>query len=448
MPVWDDIGERLSRDRGSTRPSPRDRDWAPLTPTQRRIWDLFHSDRGKQLSYQVGASFKVVGHLDIERMQQAGVCVTQRHEALRTVVVRRAGELVQVALPRGDVSYEYVDLRTPDAPSADAWLELQASRGSDPATNVLRLSTAGLSATESLLHVSLPHLVADGWSMRLVLDELSEFYERIAGSRNRSTSPAPVFHQADFAQWQQDWLGTAMDYRDFWRDYLNGLPEGLPMEADRDADPEALWYEAGVVHFTVAADLTARLREMATDQRASLLSVLLAGYVETLGRRSAAAEVVVAVPFANRSHRQFRRTVGLLANLVPVRIRLSRTESVPGAVARAQAAVSVPGQFQAFPVEALLPRDEQEHRAGVPVHTLFALHGFRHGEMRLPEATVSRADVAVRHTEFALGMTLTHSGGMISGRLTYQKALYAASTVRGLVDDYRRWLRAAGQPAT
>ncbi|MCA1581414.1 MAG: condensation domain-containing protein, partial [Acidobacteria bacterium] len=182
---------------------------APLSSAQQRLWVLDQLVPGNSF-YNVPRTFRIEGALDSRVLAAALEETVRRHESLRTTFENRDGQPVQVIGEAGPFSLSEVSLegRPPDEREAAA-LELareDAERPFDLARGpLLRATLLRLSENAHLLHITVHHIVTDGWSMDVLWRELSISYEARLGGRSPGLAPLPVQY-ADFCRWQQEWL--------------------------------------------------------------------------------------------------------------------------------------------------------------------------------------------------------------------------------------------------
>ena len=215
----------------------------PVSLAQHRLWILDRLSDGHTAHNPRGA-IRLRGPLDRVALIWALRRIVQRHEALRTCfrlvdgqpmqIVRSEAELVAGAL------LEERDLRAepdPDA-AAHAVSSAHAAAPFDLARDLpLRAIVLELASDEHVLQVAMHHIASDGWSMGVLLDELSELYD---AHRRGAPDPLPALpiQYADYAAWQRRWLASSeLDHQiEFWRRTLDGAPTLLD-PAGRPAAP-------------------------------------------------------------------------------------------------------------------------------------------------------------------------------------------------------------------
>ncbi|HVT15951.1 MAG TPA: non-ribosomal peptide synthase/polyketide synthase [Thermoanaerobaculia bacterium] len=412
----------------------------PLSFAQERLWFLARL-QPESAAYNVPLVLRVSGRLDGCRLAAALSALRRRHEALRTLFVERDGVPAQVVLPpaAAGMRVPLADLRGLPAERREAvarrLIAAEAARPFDlargPLIRVLRLAVEGSSlapgaAGGELLLVSLHHIVADGWSLGVLVRDLTALH---AG---RPLPELPVQY-ADFALWQRRWLSgeTLARQLAWWRKRLAGAPAALELPADRPRPP--VQSGRGAEHrFRLDAELSRRLAALAGREGSTLFMALAAGLAALLGRLSGQRDLVLGAPIANRNRVETEDLIGFFVNTLVLRVELAGAASF-GALLRQVREVSLAAfAHQDVPFEKLVdelqPRRELSRsplfevavalqNAPLPAHVELA--GARLVPEEIPGA-VAKFDLA---WFFAAG-----EDGRIEGVLQYAQDLFDAAT--------------------
>src|ERR1035437_9983584 len=308
------------------------------------MWLLAEMDPGEP-TYNIAWALWLDGPLEVSALQQAWDAALVRHEALRTTFRNESGVPVQViedepAVPPLPVtSVEQL----PAAEREPAALDLIGQLARIPfdlATAPLaRAALVRLSPEAHVLAVVMHHIVADGWSLRILFDELSADYEAISRGGDPVATEPPIQY-ADFAIWQ---LEHAEDggYAPAGRFWLADVPPALPLPAD-EPYPAQQTFAAKSIETTLDGDLADALRELAARHGTTLFAVVLA-------RLTGRDDLLIGVPMAARTRPETESVVGLFMNTVPIRIRIDSggtlsdlVRAVHAAIARALAHQELP----------------------------------------------------------------------------------------------------------
>ena len=166
------------------------------------------------------------------------------------------------------------------------------------------------------------HAIVDGWSLRLLLDELSADYEALRAGRP-PVAVEPPLQYADFALWEREHAdaGGHAEAERFWPAELAGAPPEVPLPVDHPY-PDRLSPAAAEVAVPVDAELAGALRRLAGARGSTLFAVLLTAYAALLSRLSGADDVLVGVPVAGRTRIETEPMLGLFVNTVAIRAAL------------------------------------------------------------------------------------------------------------------------------
>jgi amino acid adenylation domain-containing protein len=312
-------------------PVPRDH-LLPGTYQQEGLWFVQQLDPGSP-AYHIGFGTRLRGELDVPALRQALHALVVRHEALRTRFVAEDGVPRQVIdpppesllLPVSDLSAEAVQ----------QWTDQEVRKPLDLARGpVFRTALARVAPDQHVLALVVHHIVADGWSVRILAAELAQLYAAASAGTGLPQLPQLPAQPADHAVWQRGWLtGAEMDRRlDYWRDTLADLPTiDLPTDQLRPANPTG----AGTtVWRRVPDDLAAAARTYARDHQVSFLALLQAALLTVLHRYTGQTDLPIGSIFSGRTRTEIEPMVGYFVNAVVLRTRLDGQPSFADLVRR------------------------------------------------------------------------------------------------------------------
>jgi amino acid adenylation domain-containing protein len=333
---------------------------APLSFAQRRMWFLDQLIPERAV-YHVPVTLRVRGRLDRAVLTRCLAELTRRHEPLRTAVCRVNGEPQQLIVEPDDVAVplQWHDLRDLDAGERDHRArELAAAAARTPfdlgEPPLWRATVAALTDRDHLLQLTLHHLIVDGWSLPLLMDELARLYDADLHGEPASLPPLPTGF-AEVARRQRDALTgerLAAELR-FWREHLRGAPQliDLPIDHPRPATPS---YRGDTVEVTLPGDLSRQVRALARTLRTTPFVVQLAVVATLLHRYTGQDEIVIGTPVAGRTDADQQRLVGYLANTLVLRIAVSDRSPFVEVVTRVRQAVVTALDHQDVPFERLV----------------------------------------------------------------------------------------------
>ncbi|HET6210572.1 MAG TPA: condensation domain-containing protein, partial [Jatrophihabitans sp.] len=419
----------------------------PTSYGQRRMWLLGQLDPDEP-TYNIGWALWLDGPLELAALEQAWTAALIRHEALRTTFADAAGVPMQVieeepavqSIPVSSVQQLPEDQREPAARA----LVRQWAATPMPLTggSLIRVGLVRLSEQRHLLAVVVHHIVADGWSFRLLFDELSTDYEAIRRD-GAPVVPEPAIQYADFALWQLEHAdqGGFSQAERFWRTELAGAPSALPLPIDRPY-PSRQSFAADGIDATIDEQLAGRLRQLAGEHGSTLFAVLLAAYALVLTRLTGQREVLVAVPMAARTRPETESVVGLFMNTVTVRVRVDERQRLDELVRTVHAATARALAQQELPFARVveLARPEREPTRLPLVQVMFALEQSwavpdRGGLRWRPELIENGT------AKFELELTVTDTSAGPRLRLNYNSAVFDRATGQLVADCFGQVLR-------
>ncbi|HEX9031854.1 MAG TPA: amino acid adenylation domain-containing protein [Streptosporangiaceae bacterium] len=419
----------------------------PASLGQRWMWLLAQLDSGEP-TYNIAWGLRLEGLLDVSALQQAWNAALARHEVLRTTFRNDSGMPVQVIedspaeLPLPVTSVEHLAAGEQE-PAARAMLADLARTPLDLAAGPLVQGVLVRLAPDShVLAVVMHHIVADGWSFRILFDELSADYEAISRGGEPAAAEPPIQY-ADFAMWQLEHAedGGYAAAEQFWRAELAGAPSALPLPAD-EPYPARQTFAARYIDAAIDGGLADALRQLAARNGTTLFAVLLTAYAVVLSRLTGSDDLLIAVPMAARTRPETESVVGLFMNTVTIRIRVDREgtlsdllRSVHSAAARALARQELP-----FSRVVELLRPDRDPARQPLVQVMFALEESwampdRGGLSWLPELLANGT------AKFEIELTVTDAPAGSQLRVNYNTDLFHPATGQLVADGFTAILR-------
>ncbi|AOJ74277.1 non-ribosomal peptide synthetase [Burkholderia ubonensis] len=418
----------------------------PASFAQTRLW-LHQRLIDASDAYHITERLALTGPLDAHALRLACDALIARHEALRTTFDEAADGVMQTIHPPLRCPWRDTDLEALPAAQRRAQAERIATAdeaepfdlGTPP---LVRAHLIRLDATHHRLALTVHHIVSDGWSSGVMLDELAAFYRAYATDTPVPLAPLPIQY-ADYALWQRRWLDAGERDRQlaFWRERLD--PQrgvlALPGAAARPARRSA----RGARHvFSLDAPLAARLRAFAAATGATPFAVLLAALDALLARASGDARICVGVPAANRERAETAGLIGFFVNTLAIDVDVTQGDGFAALVARTQRALVDAQMHQDVPFEQVVdalgvPRSASHH----PLFQVMAAYGERRALPPLG-ASGNAVEVAVLPSgtpsakfDLTLGVEATPSG-TFDAAFVYAQDLFDADAIARLAQRF------------
>jgi amino acid adenylation domain-containing protein len=350
-------------------------DRLPLSYAQQRLWYI---DRYEQTgaTYNVPLIWHITGPLDLRALAEACTDVVVRHESLRTVFPEVGGEPEQLIIPADEIATPLtVTDVAPDA--VESAVREVVGRTFDLAKDIpIRAELLVTGADQATLVVVLHHIAADGWSMRPLVEDLSQAYEARVRGTVPQWSPLPVQY-ADYGLWHQRLLGSEDDPNSlrnvqfaFWRDTLAGAPQRLDMPTDRPYPPVAS-HEGEIVEFTIDPSLHGGLARLAKSEDATLFMVLHAAFAVVLTAVGAGEDLPLGTVVAGRDDEALDDLIGFFVNTLVLRTDTAGDPTFRELLARVRATDLAAFAHQDVPFEQLVER--LNPKRSLAHHSLFQI---------------------------------------------------------------------------
>ncbi|MFG1380954.1 SDR family NAD(P)-dependent oxidoreductase [Xanthobacter versatilis] len=341
---------------------------APASFAQQRLWFLSRLDPGSAF-YTVTFSLFLEGPFEPAAFARAAAEIVRRHGALRTSFPEVDGAPVQRIRDDLALPLEWVDLSGLSEAERERQMarrvEEESRRTFDLAEGPLfKLTVLQLGAELQRAIVAIHHIVTDGWSAVVFIQELGALYR--AFSRGE-TSPLPELpvQYTDFSVWQRDWLsGPRLAAElDYWRGQLAAPLPVLDLPTDRPRTG-AVVHRGGAFTVMLPKDLADGLKALGRSAGAGLFATLMAGFRILLHRLTEAPDIVIGSLVANRDRPEIEGLIGFFANMVVFRGNLSGDPTVRAALAREAETVRGGLAHQDVPFEKLVEELKPERHAG------------------------------------------------------------------------------------
>ncbi len=331
----------------------------PVSRSQQGMWFLGRLSPGEP-TFHIAYAVSLVGPLDACALQRALDAAVARHAALRTSIVAVDGVPEQVVADAGGVVIERIEL--PEALEADESTEQAESIAADRARQPFDLA-AGPPIRGTLIRTGpdqhlfvlvMHHVITDGTSMQIVMEELSAGYRAELTGVPASLPPLWMSY-GDYAVWQNDWMsGEELERQlSYWREQLKGAPQVLALPTDRPR-PARLSSWGARASVTVDDTTITGLTGVAQAANATMFMAFLAGFLVVLSRYARQPDLVVGTQAAGRTHAEFDPMVGLFANTILLRTSLADNPSFAELLGRIRDTTADALSHQRLPFEKLV----------------------------------------------------------------------------------------------
>lgn len=426
-------------------PCPRSGNPMPPSISQTRLWFLDQVHPGNP-AYHMVTAIRLTGPLDLPALREAFNRILERHEALRTGFREVDGEPVQVIVTGVRLALPLLDLSALPASVATA---VVAERQEEVATIPFDLSRPPLARCrllklgrdEHMLLFVVHHIVFDGWSIAVMLQEIEAFYNASVKAEPIFLTPLPL-QFADFAQWQRARLmGTDLAAQaNYWREKLSGPLPSLELPGAHPR-PIIVGCRGGWIPVDLPHGLAAQSEAIARKEGTTLFAFLLGAFKVLLHRHTGAEDLPVGVPVSGRDRKECERLIGFFVNTLVCRTQLRSDLTFREALAKVHQTLLEAFDNQELPFDQVVSLVQPErHPGSTPlIQMAMALH--ENPPMpRLHGLTLAKVEVPWRWSRFELTLMLERAGNDLQGGIEYSAERYDAETIAGLASGFGRLL--------
>ncbi|QSQ23762.1 amino acid adenylation domain-containing protein [Pyxidicoccus parkwayensis] len=435
-------------------PQPRGDGPLPMSFAQQRLWFMDQLEPGTAL-YNIPSALRLRGPLNTTALERAFTELVRRHESLRTTFQSHQEQPTQVVSPPAPFTLTRVDLGA--RPAAERETEARRliqeevlrpfdlSRGPLLRTTLLRLSD-----TEHVLVLVMHHIISDGWSMSVLVQEMAALYAAFSQGQP-SPLPALPVQYADYTLWQRQWLqGEELQRQlSWWKQQFQDMPGLLQLPTDRPRPP-AQTFRGASVSFELPRELAAAVNALCQREGVTPYMLLLSAWQVLLHRVSGQEDLTVGSPFAGRRFVETEGLIGFFVNTLVLRARLSPQLSFRELLARTRTSLLEAQTRQDLPFEKLVEElhPERDLSHGPLFQVSFALEQPRPQSLGTQGLTLSPLEIESHVAKADLALLMVQSPEALLGSLEFNTDLFDKSTASRLVGNLRMLLEGiCAQPA-
>ncbi|SHM77759.1 amino acid adenylation domain-containing protein [Duganella sacchari] len=417
---------------------------ASLSYAQQRLWFLWQLDP-ESAAYHLSGGLGFKGKLNIDALRAALDGLVARHPALRTVFRQDPdGSLYPVVQEPQAVALPYLNM-------GDEIHRLCAQPFDLSNGPLLRAALLKRGEQEHQLVVVMHHIVSDGYSTQLILDELAQRYTAHVQGSALQLAQLPIAY-SDYAAWQRALLAGPEGARQltWWKDLLGAQNTALNLQTSRPRKADARYGAARHV-ISLPPELTAGLRRQAQNNGATFFAVLLTAYQALLFRYSGQTDIRVGVPVANRHHAETAGLVGFFVNTQVLPARLNAKTPLVQLLAQTRDHALNAQANQDLPLDWLVDAMQVERNLnGNPLFQVMFNHlRLDHGSLaQWPDLDVERIDLDEQNVQSELSLTTyENSNGQVTANFSYAPELFDGEHIEAMAGHYLLLLQAlANQP--
>ena len=417
-----------------------------LSRAEQRLWFVDQLERDDPF-YNMPLAARLTGKLDSMAFQVAVQKVAQRHDSLRTTYTLVDGKPERIVHDSVTIPVSWVDVSHQRDPEKAAKQHFQSAARETfdlTAGPLLRVVVYKTAPAEHIVLLVMHHIVSDGWSMIVMMRELTEFYATTVSGRESTLAPLAIQY-SDFAHWQEKQLSAANieSQLEYWRKQLDDAPEVLDLPTDYPR-PAVQNFDGKTVPLRFSKELTSKINAIALQNDTTPFVVLLAAQALVLGRYSRQDDVVLGTASAGRNHPEIEDLIGFFVNTLAVRVRLEEI-SFHELIKQVAATVLDAHQHADLPFEKLVDEFAAgRDRSYSPIfQSALVLQNLNRDQQPAAGLTVQPMLVDNGTAKYDLTFFLWEEDQQLIGHVEFRTALFSEATVARLGECFEAFLDAA-----
>ena len=424
-------------------PVPRDRPM-PLSFAQRRLWFLQKLD-SKAPAYNIPATFRIKGPLNIVVLETALREIVYRHEVLRTRIIESDGEPFQQIVSSVTLTLPIIDIS--HWPEAEAEAEVNRFAAEDSRqfysleeAPLMRAKLLHLGKDDHVLILNFHHIVCDGFSLAIFYNELATVYQALLDDKP-FTLPALRVQYADYAVWQQEGLKESLEPQlAYWKRQLGTRSTAANLPTDHNR-PAMQTYNGARVTRLLTAELTTALKELSRKEGVTLFMTLLASLDIVLSRHMGKEDIVVGSTIAGRNRPEIDGLIGFFINALAMRVDLSGNPTFQDLLKRVREVCLDAYTHQDLPFDRVVDEinPERDLSRNPLFQIMFNMADVSQRILTLPGCKVTKVSAAEPTAKFDIVLHAPEINGSVELAMVYNADLFEESTITVLLDELS-WL--------
>jgi amino acid adenylation domain-containing protein/non-ribosomal peptide synthase protein (TIGR01720 family) len=409
----------------------------PLSFAQQRLLFLWQMEP-QSTFYNVPRAVRLKGELSESFLRQAFAALVQRHEVLRTRFVSEDGVFYQQIQGAVEVDVQRIDVAPDRLANQEAGLKaMVADELAQPFDllngPLMRVKLYRLNEQEHVLVVTVHHIVSDGWSSQLMVEEFVHLYDAIAHQREAQLPALPIQY-ADYAVWQRSWLEAGESERQlqYWSGVLGDEQPLLALPLDRERPPVPS-YRGAALTADCSQALSQALKSLGSERGYTLFMIVLAAFSVVLARHSGQSDIRLGAPNAGRNRKETEGLIGFFINTQVLRVEVDEQLTFEQLLAQVKESVFGAQAHQDLPfeqlVDALAPQRNLSHNPLFQVKINQNLAGTGRGLSGFGGLDISAFEVVDNDARFDLALDFTDTEQGIQISLSYATDLFEQATV-------------------
>ncbi len=414
----------------------------PLSFAQQRLWFLDQLAPGKA-GYNIPTVFRLRGKLNTTILKHSIQKIVERHEVLRTTFSEKEGQPVQIiqtsmAVDLPEINLSHLSISEAEARARELAMQEAAAPFDLASGPLFRGRLIQLADQDYVLLFTLHHIVADGWSMGILVKELASLYPALLREEAPSLPDLPVQY-ADYAVWQRNYLQGEIlrNQITFWKELIGQNPPVLELPADHPR-PALQTFNGHTIEATLPAELSEQIKRFSQRQGATLFMTLLAAFQTLMHRYSGQDAILVGSPIANRTLSETEPLIGFFVNTLVLKADFSTVNDFRSLLKQVRETTLQAYAYQDLPfeqlVEALQPERDMSHSPLFQV--AFILQNMEIDRLQLPDLSLEPFKTENRISKYDLTLNAAETENGIACYFEYNTDLFEPDTIERMKQHY------------
>ncbi|MBD1379489.1 non-ribosomal peptide synthetase [Metabacillus arenae] len=410
----------------------------PLSFAQERMWFTSQLDPNSA-AYNIPLAMRIEGYININQLEQSFNFVLQRHEVLRARFTNERGVPVQHISPFKKAAIQVVEVSGEDGIDQKKHVKkLVNERAASPIALdsdwLFNITLYKLSENEHILLLVLHHVIFDGWSTGVLMNEIIESYHS-----GEESSTDLTIQYADYAEWQRDKLsnGEYQNQVDYWKGKIGSNPPELQLPYDYPRQ-KGQSFDGDIKRFTLNRSLISSIIDASKEYRTSPFVILLSAYYLFLYKYTGQKEIILGVPISNRQQLDIEPLIGCIANTIPVKGNIQTHHPISNFIEQVSIATREAQDHQELPFDKLVDElDINRTLSYSPVfQSMFVFQHQHHSSLKLGSSLLTPYEVETKTSKFDLSLSIMETEDGIEGFIEYCDKLFKPETINRMVANY------------
>ncbi|BAY23229.1 amino acid adenylation [Calothrix sp. NIES-2100] len=406
----------------------------PLSDAQKQLWFLAQMGDNGSLAYNISLNIQLQGTFDLAAMRQAVQQVVQRHEALRTTISSQ-GDFQEI-LPSLKIDVPVIDFsNVKDSQlQVNQWLQNHSRESFDLSNGPLfRVRILKLAEHLHLLVVSAHHIITDGWSISVILQEMMALYSAKCQGHVCQLEPAMQF--SSYLDWHRQFCATEemKAHESYWlQKFANPVPV-LDLPTDRQR-PLVKTYQGGRQQLLLDANVSAAIKQLGKQNGCTLFMTLLSAYAALLYRLTNQDDLTIGIAAAGRSLEGSERLVGYCSHMLPIRTQIIGDVTFVEHLKACKSILLDAYEHQDYPFAKLIDK--------LGVNSINATFNLER-PVAIPQMYALESSLlpqSISYADYDLGLNVTEIDRELLLECDYNADLFDAATIERILGHYQTLL--------